>query len=604
MPPDAPSFLPVPPYASQYLRVATNLRSPFSEPVNLRMSPTNIHDRPHNLWSSPHHLRSFIGSVTQMSGDSEIQRLGDSEIRCLGDPALWRFGDSVVRRFAATTEQPPKEPWKLRPRPALSHPRLRLAMVLMDQTLSREFTALCPSRTTPVAIQASPRAGSGLLPPALGASFWSPRPSTSTPKPGHTTPKAPRGFSVFLASFGVSEPQRSELRRSWRSAIPLGNFGDSEVHSHSRTTSEALSASAFRGFLVFLCFDAAALRSLGDFGGSQPLMNLRGPWCLGVTTPRRFGASAVRRFGVSLFRSFSQSQNLRCRNISTFRSFSTSELRRFGVSVFRCFGVSVFRSLGASEFHSLAAPNPLDVDPNPRGCPYAVFPEVVGLHPDPPELWLAFRSLRLNLRISDPLGLGLRGLSASHALYPGPLPSVTLRVYSDTWARGFLTSFSKDSPLPSADSGAELLKMRLRKLLNDVRLKPVAKLDSIIESSILLGQAHTSDTIICANLQVGFYLEPGSQTERKVCQLLSVDAERKNVSFSTPGHGTVLTKPDVSPMAILSQSSTARQVPNMSISTGPQAAHAVPPPAATLVAPSSTSPGPTFSANRSAPIHS
>jgi len=56
-------------------------------------------------------------------------------------------------------------------------------------------------------------------------------------------------------------------------------------------------------------------------------------------------------------------------------------------------------------------------------------------------------------------------------------------------------------------------------------------------------------------------------------------------------------------MAISSQSSTAGQVPNMSISTGPQAAHAVPPPAATSVAPSSASPGPTFSANRSAPVH-
>ncbi|KAJ7190056.1 hypothetical protein GGX14DRAFT_408312 [Mycena pura] len=147
--------------------------------------------------------------------------------------------------------------------------------------------------------------------------------------------------------------------------------------------------------------------------------------------------------------------------------------------------------------------------------------------------------------------------------------------------------------------------MRLHELLNrdDVRLKPVAKLDSIIESLILLGQAHTSDAIICANLQAGFYLEPGSQTEREVCQLLSVNAERKNVSFSTPGHGTVLTEPDVSPMAIPSQSSTAGQVPNMSISTGPQAAHAVPPSAATSVAPSSTSPGPTFSANRSAPVH-
>ncbi|KAJ7225313.1 hypothetical protein GGX14DRAFT_386232 [Mycena pura] len=307
MPPDAPTLPPVPPYASQYLQVATNLRSPFSEPVNLRMSLTNIHDRPHNLWSSPHHLRSFIGSATQMSGDSEIQ--------CLGDLAIRRFGDSAVRRFAATTEQPPKEPWKLRPRPALSHPRprLRLAMVLMDQTLSREFTTLCPSRTTPVAIQASPRAGSGLLPPAPGASSWSPGPSTSTPKPGHTTPKAPRGFSVFLASFGVSEPLRSELRRSRRSAIPLGDFGDLEVHSHSRTTSEALSASAFRGFLAFLRFDAAVLRSLGDFGGSQPLMNLRGP-CVS---------------------------------------------------------------------------------------------RVVGLHPDPPELWPAFRPLRLELRISNPLSLGL-----------------------------------------------------------------------------------------------------------------------------------------------------------------------------------------------------
>ncbi|KAJ7199857.1 hypothetical protein GGX14DRAFT_572568 [Mycena pura] len=105
MPPDAPTFLPVPPYASQYLRVATNLRSPFSEPVNLRMSLTNIHDRPHNLWSSPHHLRSFIGSATQMSGDSKIQCLGDSAIRRFGDSAIRRFGDSAIRRFGGS--QPP-----------------------------------------------------------------------------------------------------------------------------------------------------------------------------------------------------------------------------------------------------------------------------------------------------------------------------------------------------------------------------------------------------------------------------------------------------------------------------------------------------------------
>ena len=191
------------------------------------------------------------------------------------------------------------------------------------------------------------------MPPALGASSRGPRPSTSTPKPGHTTPKAPRGFSVFLASFGVSEPQRSGLRRSRRSAIPLGDFGDSEVHSHSRTTSEALSTSAFRGFLAFLRFDAAALRSLGDFGGSQPLLNLWGPWCLGVSMPRRFGASAVRRFGVSPFRSLSQSQNLRRLNVSTFRSFSTSELRRFGVSAFRRFGASAFRSFTAPQLRTL-----------------------------------------------------------------------------------------------------------------------------------------------------------------------------------------------------------------------------------------------------------
>ncbi|KAJ7226779.1 hypothetical protein GGX14DRAFT_539117 [Mycena pura] len=60
MPPDAPTFLPVPPYASQYLR---------------------------------------------MSGDSEIQCLGDSAIRCLGDSAIRRFGDSAIRRFGGS--QPP-----------------------------------------------------------------------------------------------------------------------------------------------------------------------------------------------------------------------------------------------------------------------------------------------------------------------------------------------------------------------------------------------------------------------------------------------------------------------------------------------------------------
>ncbi|KAJ7225293.1 hypothetical protein GGX14DRAFT_556094 [Mycena pura] len=153
MPPNAPTFLPVPPYASQYLWVATNLRSPFSEPLNLWMSLTNIPDRPHNLWSSPHHLQSFIDPGL---GDLAIRRFGNSEI--------WRFGGS---------QPPPNEPWKLRPRPALSHPRprLRLAMVLMDQTLSREFTTLCPSRTTPVAIQASPRAGSVHLLPWLLALF-------------------------------------------------------------------------------------------------------------------------------------------------------------------------------------------------------------------------------------------------------------------------------------------------------------------------------------------------------------------------------------------------------------------------------------------------
>ncbi|KAJ7203298.1 hypothetical protein GGX14DRAFT_398879 [Mycena pura] len=396
MPPDAPTFLPVPPYASQYLRVATNLRSPFSEPVNLRMSLTNIHDRPHNLWSSPHHLRSFIGSATQMSGDSEIQCLGNSAIRCLGDSAIRRFGDSAIRRFggsavrshhrtifegtmeastsARSLSSPPPPP----PRHGLngSNPLQRVyhSLSLSDDTCGH--TGQSAGRlSSPPPLAAGPAPAScwpglrtlghapnaprrfgdseGLLPPTLGASSWSPGPSTSTPKPGHTTPKAPRGFSVFLASFGVSRPLRSELRRSRRSAIPLGDFGDSEVHSHSRTTSEALSASAFRGFLAFSCFDAAALRSLGNFGGSQPLMNLRGPWCLGVTMPRRFGASAFRRFGVSLFRSFSPSQNLRRLNVSTFRSFSTSELRRFGVSAFRCFGASALRSFIASQLRTL-----------------------------------------------------------------------------------------------------------------------------------------------------------------------------------------------------------------------------------------------------------
>ena len=58
-----------------------NLRSPFSEPVNLWISLTNDPEQTHSLWSSPHHLRSFLGPVTQMSGDSEIRRFGDSEIR-------------------------------------------------------------------------------------------------------------------------------------------------------------------------------------------------------------------------------------------------------------------------------------------------------------------------------------------------------------------------------------------------------------------------------------------------------------------------------------------------------------------------------------------
>ncbi|KAJ7206004.1 hypothetical protein GGX14DRAFT_397281 [Mycena pura] len=291
-----------------------------------------------------------------------------------GPPAVRRFGGSEVRRFAATTELP------LEPLAQLHQP-------------------FQPSAQAP-----SSPASQGLLPPALGASSWSPGPSTSTPKPGHTTPKAPRGFSVFLASFGVSEPQRSELRRSRCSAIPLGDFGDSEVHSHSQTTSEALSALVFQGFLAFMCFDAAALRSLGNFSGSQPPLNLQGPWCLGVSMPWRFGALAVRRFGVSLFHSLSQVPE----SVVPQR-LNISELQHFGASAFR-------------------------------------VSKVVGLHPDPSELRPAFRSLRLNLRISDPLGLGLRGLSAPHALYPR---TAFPQVYSDTWAWGFLTSFSKDSPLPS-----------------------------------------------------------------------------------------------------------------------------------------------------------
>ncbi|KAJ7192612.1 hypothetical protein GGX14DRAFT_406139 [Mycena pura] len=367
MPPDAPTFLPVPPYASQYLRVATNLRSPFSEPVNLWMSLTNIHDRPHNLWSSPHHLRSFIVS------------------RRFGDPALRRFGDLAVRRFAATTEQSPKEPWKLRPRPALSHPRprLRLAMVLMDQTLSREFTTLCPSRMTPVAIQASLRAGSpGLRTP--GHAPKAPRRfgdsevrrfGGSQPPPNHLrnlspscispsnlalkppAPRLPRGCCRRLSELAL-ESRALNLDPQTRPHDPEGTSGFLGVSGQFRSLgTSALGASAISAFgdsprrfrrfggsqpqpdnlrspqrfgvpgvSSVLVLDAAALRSLGDFGGSQPLMNLRGPWYLGVTMPRRFGAS-------------------------------------------------VFR--------------------------------VVGLHPDPPELWPAFRPLRLDLRISKPLGLGL-----------------------------------------------------------------------------------------------------------------------------------------------------------------------------------------------------
>ncbi|KAJ7194154.1 hypothetical protein GGX14DRAFT_404939 [Mycena pura] len=416
---------------------------------------------------------------------------------------------SQYLRFAATTEQSPKEPWKLRPQPALSRPRLRLAMVLMDQALSREFTTLCPSRTTPVAIQASPRAGSVHLLPWLLAPLRRAvsqvcvlrvlrrRPpggsairgfggsgvrrfggsevrrfGGSQPPPNHLrnlspsrispsnlalkppAPRLPRGCCRRLSelALGVPGPQpqppnpatrpRRHLgvsRCFWPVSesqnlcarsfgdlgvrrFSLGDFGDSEVHSHSRTTSEALSASAFRGFLAFSCFDAAALRSLGDFGGSQPLMNLRGLWCLGVTMPRRFGASAL----------------LAVPESAVPQRLSISELQHFGASAFRRFGVSSFRSFGASEFHSLAAPNPPDIDPNPRGCPYAVFP---GL--------LAFT---LILRSSG-RPFGLRGstsgsrtpwASALHALYPRTAS------LGDTWARGFLTSFSKDSPLPSS----------------------------------------------------------------------------------------------------------------------------------------------------------
>ncbi|KAJ7215009.1 hypothetical protein GGX14DRAFT_563037 [Mycena pura] len=102
MPLDAPTFLPVPPYASQYLWVATQTSEALSPspsisgyhspttPSNLTAPGARPHDfqacglPQHNLWSSSHHLQSFIGSVTQTSGGSDIRRFGDSEIRWFG----------------------------------------------------------------------------------------------------------------------------------------------------------------------------------------------------------------------------------------------------------------------------------------------------------------------------------------------------------------------------------------------------------------------------------------------------------------------------------------------------------------------------------------
>ncbi|KAJ7197986.1 hypothetical protein GGX14DRAFT_573829 [Mycena pura] len=90
-------------------------------------------------------------------------------------------------------------------------------MVLMDQTLSREFTTLCPSRMTPVAIQAS-------SPPPLAAG---PAPASCWPglrTLGHA-PNAPRRFGDSeVRRFGGSQPPPNHLRNLSPSCISPSNL--------------------------------------------------------------------------------------------------------------------------------------------------------------------------------------------------------------------------------------------------------------------------------------------------------------------------------------------------------------------------------------------
>ncbi|KAJ7207494.1 hypothetical protein GGX14DRAFT_396318 [Mycena pura] len=283
----------------------------------------------HNLWSPLHHLRSFIGSVTQMSSVSEIRCFGDSEIR--------QFNGLSVDR--------------------LSSPPL-LAAGPLRQAVSQR-----PSPPAP----RLPR----------GCCHWFSELALGVPGPQpRLRPHDPKGPSGFLGVSGQFQSLGTSVLGA--SAISVfGNspwrFGGSEVHSHSRTTCEALSTSEFWGFLAFLRFSTAALQSLGDFSGSQTLLNpLQSPWCLGVSVPQRFRALL-----------------LAVPESAVLQRLSISELQHFRALAFQRFGVSELRGF-----------------------------RVVGLRPNPLELWLAFWPLRFDLRISDPLGLDLQGLSAPHALYP------------------------------------------------------------------------------------------------------------------------------------------------------------------------------------------
>ncbi|KAJ7206076.1 hypothetical protein GGX14DRAFT_397341 [Mycena pura] len=303
MPPDAPTFLPVPLYASQYLRVATQTSEALSlnPSISGYHSPTTPSDltapgaRPddflacglpqHNLWSSLHHLRSFLGSVTQTSGDSEFRHFGDSEIRWFGG---LQPPPNNLRRNHGSFDLGPLSlipaPTSTSPWPVHGQAQFTSSPGCWPRSgeLLARFAYSGSCAEGPPAVR---RFGGSEVRRFAATTELPPEPLAQLHQPFQPSAQAPQlpGFLGAVAAGSRSWPLGSRalnLDPQTRPHDPEGTSGFLGVAGQFRSLgTSALGASAISAFGDFP-------RRFRRFGGSQPQSdNLRSPQHFGVLGP-------------------------------------------------------------------------------------------------------------------------------------------------------------------------------------------------------------------------------------------------------------------------------------------------------------------------------